>query len=231
MTNMDQDHKLGRQFREESDEMLFATVELSDQLKQKIRQQAAVEKKRRMFIFSKAWMNGIAAMAAVVLIVAGILVFQGPSAQSPAQNQIGNVDVPSTNEGVTGSELSQLVTSNLNTVEEAQQAFGPGLLVPSELPEGFTLKEISAVGMAGELARDINFTYGSGDKTITYVVSRMQAAFPTDLFTKTQIGGNNGLIFEQPELTELYWMVDDVQYSIVGNLTGVEARKAAESVQ
>ncbi|AZN41453.1 DUF4367 domain-containing protein [Paenibacillus albus] len=228
MSNMD--HKLGQQLREESDEMLFANVDLSDQLKQKIRHQTAAEKKGRRFGFSKRWMNGIAAMAAALLIVAGFLVFQEPSKKAPAQNPIGNVDTPTTNEGTSGSELSQLVTSKLSTVEEAEKAFGEGLLVPSELPEGFTLKEISAVGMKGEPARDILFNYVSGDKTIMYTVSRMQAVFPTDLFTTVKISKNDGLIFEQAELTELYWMIDNVQYSIVGNLTGDEARKAAESV-
>lgn len=228
----DIDHKLSKKFREESDEMLFADIAFSERLKHTIRQQAAAKKKGpRRFLFSKSWMNGVAAMAAAIVLVAGILAYQGPSAQAPAPNQVSDGNAPATNEGVSGSELSQLVTNKLNTAEEARQAFGQGLLVPSDWPEGFVLQEISSVGMPGEPVRDILFTYVSGDKTINYTVSRMEAVFPADLFTKTKIGEHEGSIFAQPTLTELYWMADGVQYAIVGNLTGDEAKKAAASVK
>jgi len=38
-------------------------------------------------------------------------------------------------------------------------------------------------------------------------------------------------VFEQPGMTELYWSKDGNQYSVVGQISGEEAMKVAESVE
>ncbi|MCR2807991.1 DUF4367 domain-containing protein [Paenibacillus soyae] len=228
----DKDRKLREQLRVEANDLLFAGLEMSDRMKQQIRQQAAAEKKGRRNAMPKAWVLGtVGAAAAVLLFAAFPLLNQSEVTPVPSDPPV--VSVPSTNDGAvgtgSGSGLSELITTTVGTVEEAKAAFGEGLLVPNALPEGFALSEIVTVGMPGEPVRDAIFTYTSGEKTITFAASRMQAAFPAELFTKTQVGGVDAHVFEQPELTELFWVVDGVQFSITGPLTADEAVAAAES--
>lgn len=223
----DMDRKLREHLRQESDDLLFAGMELHDRIKQQIRQQAAAEKKGRRSVMPKTWMMGTAGVAVAVLLFAGIPLLDWPTVPDPSVPPVASV--PPTNDGAAGGGLSELDTTKVGTVEEAKTAFGEGLLVPSALPEGFALTEIVTVGMPGEPVRDALFTYTSGEKTLTFAASRMAAAFPAELFTKTQVGGMDAFVFEQPELTELFWVADGVQFSITGPLTGNEAIKAAES--
>ncbi|SFS62931.1 DUF4367 domain-containing protein [Paenibacillus sp. BC26] len=219
----DIDNQLRQQLREESDEILFNDMQLSNRLKASIRQEAAGRKSKSGFIFKNKWTMGI---AAAVMLVAVFLIF---GQQNPGTNSADNV--PSTNQGTSGTQLSQLITTQVSTIEEARAAFGPSMLVPDVIPEGYSLTGIVTVGMKDEPARDVILTYTSGEKTITYAVSRLTAAFPVDLFTKTQVSGSEAFVFEQPELVELYWLIDDIQYSITGPLSADQAMKVAESVK
>ncbi|MFD0670036.1 hypothetical protein [Cohnella sp. GCM10027633] len=225
----DNDRVLRQRIREESDELLFSRMELSDNVKESIRRQAAAGKAKRKFAFPRAWIVGTAALAAAIILFVGFPMLQNPAAPAPT-DQIAEPS-PTGNEGASGSELSPLVTTTLDTIEEARTAFGPGVLVPAAAPEGYTLSNIVAVGMKGEPTRDIVFTYTAGEKTITFSASRLAGAFPMELFTKAQVGDAEGYVFEQPELVELYWTVNGINYGIIGPLTSAEAMKFAESAQ
>ncbi|BBI33344.1 DUF4367 domain-containing protein [Cohnella abietis] len=226
----DMESKLSQHLRKESDDMLFSGMEMSDSVKQKIRKQAAAEQKNRRFVLPKAWLAGAAAVVAAVVIVTGLPMLKEPAAvPAPTNNSTGTV-LPG-NGGATGSELSQLITTPFGTAEAAQTAFGTGVLVPQVAPEGFKLAEVVGVGMKDQPLRDLNFTYGSGDKTVTFSASHMPATFPTDLFTSTKVGGADGFIFEQEGFTELFWVVDGIQYGVSGPISGIEAMKVAESVE
>ncbi|WP_147381860.1 DUF4367 domain-containing protein [Paenibacillus nanensis] len=212
--------------------MLFSRMEMNERLKQKIRQQAVGDHaKSRRLQRPKTWVMGAAAatVAAAVWLVAGVPFLQQPSIPSPTEQPAHGA--PPVNGGASGSELSALVTTPVSTLEEAIAAFGGSLLVPTVLPEGFALKEIVVVGEQGQPARDAIFTYLAGEKSMTYVVSRNPAAFPMELFTKTQVSEVEGYMFEQEGLTELFWMKEGMQYSITGQITGVESMKIAESLE
>ncbi|MGG4143082.1 DUF4367 domain-containing protein [Paenibacillus algorifonticola] len=226
----DMERNLRQDLQKEMDDMLFSRMELSDSVKQKIRKQAAAEQRsRRRFVLPKAWLAGSAALVAAVVIVTALPMLQEPAAV-PTPTDSPGIVLPG-NGGATGSELSQLMTTPLGTTEAAKAAFGSGVLVPQVAPEGFKLAEIVGVGMKDQPLRDLNFTYGSDDKTVTFSASRMPAAFPTDLFTPTKVGGADGFIFEQAEFTELFWVVDGIQYGVSGPISGDEAMKVAESVE
>lgn len=107
------------------------------------------------------------------------------------------------------------------------------LRVPIDLPEGFALSETVAVGLKGEPARDVIFTYLSGDssKTFSFAASRLPAAFPKEMFTSVDVDGAEGFVFEQPGLTELFWSDEGINYSIVGNLSAEQALLVASSLQ
>ncbi|WP_141503265.1 DUF4367 domain-containing protein [Paenibacillus luteus] len=227
----DIERNLRQHLQKESDDMLFSKMELSDSVKQKIRKQAAAEQRsRRRFVLPKAWIAGAAALVAAVVIVTGLPMLQEPAAVPTPTDHSSGIVLPG-NGGATGSELSQLITTPFGTTEAAKTAFGSGVLVPQIAPEGFKLAEIVGVGMKDQPLRDLNFTYGSGDKTVTFSASRMLTASPTDLFTQTKVGGADGLIFEQAEFTELFWVVDGIQYGVSGPISGDEAMKVAESVE
>lgn len=223
MTDMDQHFR--QHIKKESDDILFAQMELSDRVKQKIWEQAVSEKKGRLFFFSKKWKMGMAVLAVAVMMVAGYPMLQQLPAPSTTEN------LPPSDKGAIGSELSQLVTTKLNSEADAKAAFGDGLLVPSIVPEGYTLSDISAVGVEGEPVRDVIFTYISAEKTVTFSASNNPAAFPVDMFTQTKINGADGFIFAQSELTELFWLEGGIQYSLVGQLSADEAIKVAESLE
>ncbi|MCQ6557557.1 DUF4367 domain-containing protein [Paenibacillus mendelii] len=226
----DMERNLHQHLRKESDDMLFSGMELSDSIKQRIKKQAAAEKKSRRFVLPKVWLAGAAALVAAVVIATGLPSLQQPAAvPAPTDNSAGTV-LPG-NGSAAGSELSQLITTQFGSVEDAKTAFGAGVLVPRVAPEGFELAEMVGVGMEGEPLRDLNFTYASGEKTVTFSASRMPAAFPTDMFTPTQVGGAEGYIFEQAAFTELFWVVDGIQYGVAGPISGDEAMKVAESVE
>jgi len=227
MTNVD--NRLRESFRQEADRTLFLRMDLSDEVKRSIRRQASAVTAARRPVLPRTWIAGAVALAAAIMIITGIPMLQHPAVPAPPEQTA----VPSApaNTGAAGSELSSLIMSTLGSVEDARSAFGDGLLVPAALPSGFELSGITAAGEQGKPARDVIFTYVSGQDTITFVASRMAAAFPQDLFTATKVGGAEGFVFEQPELVELYWMRDGIQYSIVGSLSAEEAMQAAESAQ
>ncbi|NBD28138.1 hypothetical protein [Paenibacillus glycinis] len=221
----DMDAILRQQLREEADELLFSDMGLSDRVKRNIRQHVGVEKVGRRFVMPRMRVLGTAALAVAVMIVAGFLLLQRPDGPGPA-----NGGLPPANGGVAGSELSQLISTTLSSVEEAKAAFGAGLNVPKVLPEGYALSEIVSAGIKNEPVRDVVFTYVSGERTMTFLVSRAPAAFPKEMFTPTKVGGDEGFVFAQPTLTELYWTAGGVQYGITAPITADEAMKVAESV-
>lgn len=226
----DMERNLRQQLQKEMDDMLFSTIEISDKDKQKIRKQAAAKQRSSRFVLPKAWFGGAAALVAAVVILTGLPMLQEPTAVPPPADNSPGIVLPG-NGGATGSELSQLISTPLETVEEAKAAFGSGVLIPQVAPEGFNLVEIVGVGMKDQPLRDLNFTYSSGDQTVTFSASRMPAVFPTELFTQTKVGEADGFIFEQAEFTELFWIVDDIQYGVSGPISGAEAMKVAESVE
>lgn len=215
----DMDHELRQHFRKESDQLLFSEMEMSEKVKQSIRRQIAGEQEGRRFLLPRKWIMAAGTLAAAIAIVTGIQLLQQPGESTPS------------NEGSIGSELSQLITTQLDSVEEATSVFGAELLVPGSAPEGFTLSGIVAAGMAGEPVRDAVFTYVSGDKALTFAASRMEAAFPKELFAPTKVNGVAGFVFEQSEFTELFWTVGDIHYSVSGPISADDAMKMAESAQ
>ncbi|WP_308639760.1 hypothetical protein [Paenibacillus silvisoli] len=228
---VDIDRKIDQQLRSELDDVLFANMELNEQVKQQIRRQANGTQPVRRFTAKRAWSMTAASVAVAAMLIAIVFtMLQQPAVQNPAGNN-GIGSVPPVEEGVSGSEFSQLVTIPLSTPEDAKAAFGPELLLPSFVPDGYTLKEIVSVGMPGEPVRDIIMTYAAGEKSLTFAASRMAPSYPADLFSKVKVGSAEGAMFEQTELTELFWTVEDVHYSITGNVSGEEAVKLAEAVQ
>ncbi|MEK3884487.1 DUF4367 domain-containing protein [Paenibacillus sp. PL2-23] len=225
----DTDRKLREHLRKESDESLFEGMELTDRIKQQIRQQAAAEGNGRRWEMKKSWIIGASGIAAAVMVFAAFPLLNQPGEPVPTERPV--VSAPATDGGAAGSELSPLITTKAETLEEAKTLFGEYLRVPATLPEGYALTDIAIVGEQGASPRDVLITYTSGEKSVIFAATRMAGAYPQEMFTKTKVGENEAYIYEQPTLTELFWMAEGVQYSITGPLNGEEAVQAAESAQ
>ncbi len=223
---MTDDRNLRRHIREEADEIMFSHIRLSEEAKRTIRRQAAEDPAGRRFARRKSWTIGSAALAAAVLIFAGYALLEQPSV--PAEPPVATA--PPSGGGAAGSDLSRLISTPIGSPEEAKAAFGEGLRLPTEAPEGYTLSEIVAVGEQGKPARDVIFAYASGENVVTFVASRSPAAFPAELFSPTQVNGVDGFVYAQSGMTELFWMADGVQYSVTGPISAEAAMAVAESV-
>lgn len=222
----DMDGKLQKQFKKEADEMMFDRMDLSAAAKNNIRKMTEDGKRKRRFALPRFWVAGAAALVAAVVIVAGYPLLQQSPVPSPTE-QTG-VTQPPADGSSAGSGLSSLITTTVGTAEEAKAAFGSELLVPNTLPGSYSLKEIVTTGMPDEPVRDAVFTYADGEKVVTFSASRMETTIPVEMFAKTTVRGQDGYVFEQPELVELYWVENGVHYGIVGNLSAAEALQAAE---
>ncbi|CAM3802024.1 DUF4367 domain-containing protein [Marinicrinis lubricantis] len=226
----DLDHNWDGHLKQELDDMLFSKIEWNDQLKMNIRQKAAAEHAKRRFRVPKSWTIGAAALTAAVIMIAGYSMLQQEADPISTEHSIIESLPPSPSDSI-DIGLSSLITTTLNSVEEAKASFGEELLLPTFVPEGFTLLEMAATGIEGEAARDIIFTYVSDDKTLSFVASRNTASFQKEMFSPIKIEDTDGYVLEQPELIELFWIVDGIQYSITGSLSADEALRMAESLE
>jgi hypothetical protein len=236
----DLDQKLKEQFKSEADKHLFDNIEFDDRLRDKIRQQADSSQKYRGGVMERLaagrrkWAYGAAAVAMAVMLIVFIPMLQSSSTiSSPAESPVIS-PVPSENQGDTGipgegSSLTSLITVSVQTPEEAKERFGPDLLVPTYVPEGFTRTEIQTIGMEEAVATRVHFFYSSGDQTLTVSEERGEAVLNFDLFEPVQVNGSDGYVFAQPGITELYWIADGIQFSVVGPISEAEAMKVAES--
>lgn len=186
---------------------------------------------RRPARWSSKWALGTA--AAAFLLVAAL--FASPLLDTGTGPQVGPAPGPGASSGITdtpppaGSELSQLTTVPVSTPQEARKLFGNDLLLPTQPPAGYTLSRIEATGMGDDVSRIVLF-YEAGGKEVTFMADRSEAFIPVDMFTAIDVNGASGLVFAQPEMTELFWQQDGVQYAISGQLTQDEALELAGSV-
>jgi anti-sigma factor RsiW len=236
----DLDQKLKEQFKSEADKHMFDNIEFDDRLKNKVRQQADSSRRRRGGIMERLaagrrkWAYGAAAVAMAVMLIVLIPILQSPDpislpAETPAISPVPSVSPGGTVIPDAGSSLTSLITVNVQTPEEAKERFGPDLLVPTYVPEGFKQTEIQTVGMEEDVATRVHFFYSSGDQTLTVTEERGEADLNFDLFESVQVNGVAGYVFAQPGITELYWLADGIQFSVVGPITEAEAMKVAES--
>lgn len=247
-----EDERLGRELRQELDTHVFQGVELSaDQKKEwmnMIKQQTQVSQapqapqvpqvSQAPQTSASWWTAGrkrlvTGAVAAALLLGIGIPLLQDTGTgllPGTDVTQPGSTVEPGPGTSVGGSELSQLVTENPGSLEEAEAKLGAPIRLPEGMPAEYKLVEIASSGYPGEAAIRVHFQYETADGGyLTFSVDKQDATFPTDLFTDIDLGGATGQVFAQPALTELYWKVGELQYSLVGTLTETQAAALASS--
>ncbi|GBF77619.1 hypothetical protein PA598K_06176 [Paenibacillus sp. 598K] len=244
-----EDERLGRELRQELETHVFQGVELgADQKKEwmnMIKQQTQVSQAPQAPQVSQApqtsaswWTAGrkrlvTGAVAAALLLGIGIPLLQDTGTgllPGTDVTQPGSTVEPGPGSSVGGSQLSQLVTENPGSLEEAEAKLGAPIRLPEGIPAEYKLVEIASSGYPGEAAIRVHFQYETADGGyLTFSVDKQDATFPTDLFTDIDLGGATGQVFAQPALTELYWKFGELQYSLVGTLTEAQAATLASS--
>lgn len=239
------EEKWTRQYKQESDEVLFGKLEFDAKLKERVRQgvqasQSPAPSKRRSLLGRSKWAYGAAAavvLLAIAISAPGLRDIAGPSGPAVIEEPGLVAEVPGNNGSSStipdgaGSGLTQLKTVTVPTLEEAKQYFGADLLAPSLVPDSFSLARIEATGMEEQVKTQVVFFYQSADGEFTYAADRKEAVIPLEFFQPIEVNGADGYVFAQPNLTELYWLQDGIQYSIVGALTEEEALAVAASLQ
>lgn len=225
---------LRKQYKSEADEYLFDGLEFDSKLKQKVRNsinpiQKSVGIKGWIAAGRRKWAFGTAAVVMVTVLAVSIPMLDS----APEQTQIDNpgISLPAPDAGSEGSSLSELTTVIVETPEEAKMRFEANLLIPTYIPEGYQRTEIQTTGMEKDTATRVIFSYTSGDKVFTLMEDMRQAGFSFDTFESIQVNGVDGFVNVMPGLTELYWLKDGIQFSIVGPITQEEAMKVAESLK
>lgn len=238
------DKELSRKMKREANESLFEDMKFDSRMKNKVMQQAGTSPtsegwKAWLATGRRKWTTAAASIALVAVMAISLPMLNSadptPIADPPPITNPGGTSGPApdpagSGSGI-GSELSQLETVKVNTPEEAAALYGPELASPSYVPSGYELNGIEVTGMKGEAATRVHMNYESGDQAIQIMQNKQPFSFPMDSFKSIKVNGADGYVYEQPTLTELYWEVDGIQYSIMGPVSTEEALKIAESMK
>ncbi|WP_168121633.1 DUF4367 domain-containing protein [Paenibacillus sp. HB172176] len=227
-----------QKYQAESNETLFQSLQFDSRLKNEVRKRIEAEsegeykwaKRGWMTMLYKKWMYAVAAGTAALLLILALPMFQGDYGGQPDNNNSG-ITSPADGTGDNGSSLSSLITTEVQTPEEAKSLYGSQLLTPSYMPEGYQLIKIEAVGMDANHPTRVLYTYTSGELLYTVMQSKENFEYPLDMFKSTEINGVHGFVHASPGITELVWTVDGDQFTITGPLSEADAMKVAESMQ
>ena len=128
----------------------------------------------------------------------------------------------------------------LSTQDEAKKQFGEFLLVPSYIPDEFILDKIYASGKQEEeqnrTATSIVLTFISDEKS--FLINQEKSSFQDEFigYKTVDINGVNGYLIRGASdidesldgvITELHWFLNDVHYSVSGQITENEAIQVA----
>jgi hypothetical protein len=189
MNELKADTELLRQYKSELDDFLSDDLNFDARLRERVRRHIHPELKRSVL---KEWFGQGRrkwTYGAVVSVLAIVLLMTAPSLQdllqpSPNENTKENnsilqaVDDPLNN--VMGTDITSppVQSWTAKTVDEAGKWFGQGMLVPSYIPNGFTLHQINASGTKKEMAMKVIFTYSSADRLFSVIEDKNKNMAP-----------------------------------------------------
>jgi len=263
------DREIRRRLQREADDLLFAELRFDARLKHKIAEQAQEDRYRAAWrsrfgnkrAFRPIGAIAAAAVVAVLLFVSGPSLFPSSPQPSPAptaEGRGGAVETAPPGEDQQPNHIftAPLTGSNqppgspppgsaeqiwqLPSFNEAREAFGENLLVPSYVPEGFALREINASGLREGIADSIVYSYVSGSRSFGLFQQKQERSDPPLENGKTvDINGHTGYMAEsrtdgapaaEDVNAEIHWYADGVQYMVSGLLSADEALEVARSL-
>lgn len=123
------------------------------------------------------------------------------------------------------SALAERVAS----LEEAHRAAPFNLVVPTELPQGFTLRSVATLGEGKELAVLLEYSNGTASITLTESLPR-EAPLLSGLPT-VGIAGVTAQVMAAGHLTLLYWSRGGVEFLLAGEASQADLVKVANSLR
>lgn len=262
------DTELRQTFKQEADELLFEDLHFDNRLKESVRRrlleiQEPPSHKRRLP--TKGWIWGSAAAAAIILIllVAAPFLLSPAAPGSVAGTQGGNngqsepmvggqqpgdtLNTPMLGQNNPGDDLPPPAPGSssqeiwvLPSIKEAKLWFGDGLLVPSYVTAGFTLREINASGPREGEAAEIVFSYVSANQSFgIFQQKRFIADFPANGKAVDINGAAGSITIGDPgedagdtdRNIQLHWQANDIDYMLSGILPEAEALQIARSMK
>ena len=243
-----QDREIRMRVKLEADDMLFADLHFDEEMKAKVRRIAALDKERSVPIQERrpwkrnAWMAGAiaAAIIGILFVVAPMLADEPAGGKTPGEPQTPGTFIggPDGGDGPTGPSASE--PRVVNGYEEAGRAFGEGLLIPSYIPDGFSLNEISVTGPDDGEATDAIFSYVAGNRSFGVFAQKNNEDMPAAYDEEIDVNGSAGYLIAGPPMSdegqsvpnvELHWRLNGIHYMLSGNLTGEEAAAVARSME
>lgn len=246
-----QDDQLRDLIKNEADDLLFGNLHFDTNMQEKVKQLAERERKqlekqeRRTKKRRYPWFAGTAVAAALIGL---LLIFAEPNfTKSPGSPPVGQEppavlkdpgpDAPIENPpGISNNELRIL-----GSYDEAGQAFGDKLRIPSYLPEGFSLHQISVTGPKEEAATEAVISYTAGDRSFGLFVNKDDKVnMPQYFDEKVDLNGVEGyLIIGEPiqdnggmvPNVQLHWYTDHIHFMISGLVSQEEALQIARSME
>lgn len=116
------------------------------------------------------------------------------------------------------------------TIDEARQAVGFKLLVPSYLPAGLSPGQISRVGSGSDLAVVLDYSNEQTSLSITENRALPGAVGPPGM-KQVDLGGMSVEVIQSDDFSIVHWISADVEFSITSNLALDEVGKIARSLR
>lgn len=226
---------LGHLFKSEADEALFKEIEFTSKMKQEIRKKIQQESSPPFLVrlrgFKRKSFYGalvVAGLASVLWISSTLLhISNDPEVEETVPNLFTDE-----NEGVNNPiDGTQSQYWEVASMEEAEELMGEDLLLPTYNPKHFTIDRIHLLGDEKSDPDKIIFTYVSGEKSYLIIIepSENQLGYPN--FEKIDINGTTGYLTGTENDSEIYLIVDELQYMIGGLISKEDAIKVAEGLQ
>ncbi|MFE9277257.1 DUF4367 domain-containing protein [Paenibacillus glucanolyticus] len=246
-----QEDKLRDLVKSEADEMLFSNLHfdshMCEKVKQRIQHEANLQeespvRRTRMRMRNHRWFAGTT--AATIFIGLCLFLAEPDFSNSPGSPPLDqdppvtlmDPDPPIDDPPVGYNDEPRI----LGSYEEAGQAFGDKLRVPSYLPEGFSLQQISVTG-PNEAVRAAVFSYTAGERSFGLFADKSANSSMPQYFDETvDVNGAAGYLIAGEPLqddglttpnVELHWYTDDIHFMISGLVSAEEALRIARSME
>lgn len=146
-----------------------------------------------------------------------------------------NSPIDKSSNAILTSGANPTISTSSDTVStaEAEKYWGSKLVMPSYIPNSFELTNISTPNDTKEIY--VKLTYSS--KNNYFKITQNKNTTYTITGKPIVINGINGTIAQSKDdtnsnttITQIIWIKDNIQYSIVGNISDMELTKISKSV-
>lgn len=133
------------------------------------------------------------------------------------------------------SMKASLDSARSTSIADAERFWGGKILIPSYIPEGFELTDISMPkDNSKEVCVKLNYSF---ENSYFKIVQNKSTTYTSCIGTSINIKGSKAYISKSKDtsnpnltITEIKWVNDNVQYTITGNISEDELTKILKSI-